>query len=170
MKTSIILSLVAAMPLMAQEPAPAPAQAPACNCPCRMHHPGFEARKAKCLEKFDTNKDGQLDDQEKEAMKAAREARRAEHRAKFMEKFDTNKDGQLDEQEKEAVKAAFEARRGERGDRPHGPHHKGACGRPHGPRPKGACGCPHGPRPEGARCPAGDAPKPPVPAPAPAAE
>ena len=35
---------------------------------------GREGHRAKMLERFDTNKDGQLDDQEREAAKAARKA------------------------------------------------------------------------------------------------
>ena len=76
----------------------------------------FEARKAKFMEKFDTDKDGKISDAEKEAIKAAREARKAEMKAKFMEKFDTNKDGQLSDEEKAAAKAEF----GKRGPRRHG--------------------------------------------------
>ncbi len=81
------------------------------------------------LEKFDANKDGQLDEQEKAAMKAAREARHAEMKQKMLEKFDANKDGQLDEQEKAAMKAEFEAR--------HGKHEGKPC--PHGRGPAMPC-------------------------------
>ena len=81
----------------------------------------FEARKAKFMEKFDTDKDGQISDAEKEAIKAAHEARKAEMKAKFMEKFDADKDGQISDAEKEAIKAEF----GKRGPRRHG-----KCGGP----------------------------------------
>ena len=68
--------------------------------------------KAKFMEKFDADKDGQLSDAEKEAvkadMKAKFEARHAEMKAKLMEKFDADKDGQLSDAEKEAMKADFE--------------------------------------------------------------
>lgn len=47
-----------------------------------------EARKARMLEKFDTNKDGTLDDTERAA---AKEARATE----MFQKLDTNKDGKL---------------------------------------------------------------------------
>ena len=80
----------------------------------------FEARKAKFMEKFDTDKDGQISDAEKEAIKAAHEAHKAEMKAKFMEKFDTDKDGQISDAEKEAIKAEF----GKRGPR----HHGKCCG------------------------------------------
>ena len=85
----------------------------------------FEARKAKFMEKFDTDKDGQISDAEKEAIKAAHEARKAEMKAKFMEKFDTDKDGQISDAEKEAIKAEF-GKCGPR--RPHGPRHGKCCG------------------------------------------
>jgi len=78
--------------------------------------------KAKILEKFDTNKDGQLDETEKAALKKAMAERRAngegkgkskkgDMRKKIMEKFDTNGDGQLDETEKAALKKAMAERR-----------------------------------------------------------
>ena len=90
MKKFFLFALVAALPLMAQEAAP---QQQPCNCGCnegkpcecapvcpdkkaafqRMHRFTEEQKaafRAKMLEKFDTNKDGQLDDSEKEAMKA----------------------------------------------------------------------------------------------------
>ena len=74
----------------------------------------------KIMEKFDTNKDGKLDETEKAALKKAMEERRAngegkgkkgDKRKKIMEKFDTNKDGKLDEAEKAALKKAMEERR-----------------------------------------------------------
>lgn len=91
MKKSILIALFAAMPLFAQEAAPeaaAPAPAPEAaaapeagqpGCGCRRHHgqrPELTEEqkaefRARMLEKFDTNKDGQLDEQEKEAMRAA---------------------------------------------------------------------------------------------------
>ncbi len=143
MKNILIALAVAALPALAQD-APAPCQkecgAPKCHRPCGPK-PGMHKH---MMEKFDANKDGQLDEQEKEAMKAEFEAKKAERKAKFMEKFDVNKDGQIDDQEKEAIKAEFEARQGKpgckgpRGHHPHGPKPgcKGPRGhRPHGPNP-----------------------------------
>ena len=49
------------------------------------------------LQKYDTNKDGKLDDTEKAAMNADFKAKRAERKAEMLAKFDTNKDGKLDE-------------------------------------------------------------------------
>ena len=107
---SLLLTLIAAsMPIMAQETAPAPAPDPAPQPPPACHKPHFKH----ILAKFDANKDGQLDEQEKAAMKTAFEARKAEFEKKMLEKFDANKDGQLDDQEKAAMKAAFEARKAE---------------------------------------------------------
>ena len=147
MKKSLLVSLFAAMPLMAQD---CPAKADCCpkhpGCFGMMHRPHghrpeltdeqkaemkakFEARRAEMLARFDADKDGKLSCEER---KAAHEARKAEMKAKFMEKFDTDKDGQISDAEKEAIKAEF----GKRGPRRHGK----CCG-PKGPRP-------HGPRPE----------------------
>ncbi len=88
----------------------------------------------KMLEKFDKNGDGQLSADEKEAAKAAFEARKGgkpgekgfngkggrgkdfggKGREAMMKKFDTNSDGKLDETEKAAAKEAFQKRREEK--------------------------------------------------------
>ena len=54
------------------------------------------------MEKFDANGDGQLDEAERAAMRAAREARHAE----MMKKLDTNGDGAVDDAERQAARAA----------------------------------------------------------------
>lgn len=59
---------------------------------------------AKVLEKFDKNKDGKLDAEEKAAMKKENE----EHRKEMLKKFDKNGDGKLDETERAAAKEAGE--------------------------------------------------------------
>ena len=144
MKKSILIALFAAMPLFAQEAAPeaaAPAPAPEAaaapeagqpGCGCRRHHgqrPELTEEqkaefRARMLEKFDTNKDGQLDEQEKEAMRAAHRAHRGEGRC-----------GKGPRPE------------GKPGCCPKGPRPEGRCGK--GPRPEGKPGCcPKGPRPE----------------------
>ncbi len=123
MSKNIIIALaVAALPVFAQDAAPQPPCAPK---PCAPHHcQGKNGMPKPLLEKFDANKDGQLDEQEKAAMKADFEARHAEMKQKMLEKFDANKDGQLDEQEKAAMKADFEARHGKPcGKGPRGHHH-----------------------------------------------
>ncbi len=125
MKKSILIILTAALPLLAQEaPGTEPQTAPEGAKPAwnKQARPGKGGKRF--VEKYDTNKDGQLDDSEKQAMKdafkarqAEAEAKMAEGRQKFMEKFDANKDGKLDEQEKEAMKMGMksdmEARRAE---------------------------------------------------------
>ena len=55
---------------------------------------------AKVLEKYDKNKNGVLDADEKEAMKKDRQ--------EALKKFDKNGDGKLDEQERAAAKEASE--------------------------------------------------------------
>ncbi len=57
----------------------------------------------KVLEKFDTNRDGQLDEAERQAMREARRARKEARREEMLAKFDANRDGQLDEIEREAA-------------------------------------------------------------------
>ncbi|MEO8706331.1 MAG: hypothetical protein ABI867_40250 [Kofleriaceae bacterium] len=52
-------------------------------------------------EKFDTNKDGKLDDAERAQMKEER----AKHRAATVAKFDSNNDGKLDDTERNAMQA-----------------------------------------------------------------
>jgi len=56
--------------------------------------------KGRILEKYDANKNGVLDPEEKAAFERDREARRAE----FMKKFDTDGDGQLNDAEKTAMR------------------------------------------------------------------
>ena len=70
------------------------------------------------LERFDTNKDGQLDKQELEAADREREDREQAMKARVLERFDANKNGVLDPEEKEAARKEFGGRRGHRG--PHG--------------------------------------------------
>jgi hypothetical protein len=52
------------------------------------------------VQKFDTNKDGKLDDSERAAMKAAFKAKRDAHKKEMLAQFDTNKDGKLDDGER----------------------------------------------------------------------
>lgn len=92
--------------------------------PCHKPHPKL---REKILEKFDADGDGQLNEAEREAAKAAMQERRGERHERLMEKFDANGDGQLDDAEKAAAKEALKEFRekhcgcnGESGDRPHG--------------------------------------------------
>ena len=52
--------------------------------------------RAEMLEKYDANKDGKLDDNEREAARAAR-------KAEMLQRFDTDKDGELSDSEREAA-------------------------------------------------------------------
>ena len=126
MKKALLIALFAAMPLMAQDAPQKPCCAPQKPCCMKMHR-GHRPQlteeqkaemKAKFMEKFDADKDGQISDAEKAAikaefeakkaeMKAKFEAKKAERKAKFMEKFDTDKDGKISDAEKEAIKAEF---------------------------------------------------------------
>ena len=64
------------------------------------------------LKKFDKDGDGKLNDEEKAAWKAAREA---EKKAQ-LEKYDTNKDGKLSDEEKAAMKADHEKHKKDKKD------------------------------------------------------
>jgi len=168
MHKTLLLAVVAALPVLAQGEAPEPrdfAEQPrhwgaAGEMPNRPNRADFHK---KMLEKYDADKDGQLSDAEKEAMKTDMEKRRAEGkncpgvrddrnpkaphgerpnreemREKMLEKYDADKDGQLSDAEKEAMKA----------DRPH-------RGRGHGKGrgPKGPRGPQRGEAPQGADVP-----------------
>jgi len=63
------------------------------------HDHGGWSREA-ILEKYDVNKNGQIDPDEKAAMDRDREARREE----FIKRFDTDGDGQLSETERQAAR------------------------------------------------------------------
>jgi EF-hand domain pair len=62
------------------------------------------AARGEILQKYDTNKDGKLDDTEKATMKADFQAKREQRKAEMLAKFDTNKDGKLDDTEKAAMR------------------------------------------------------------------
>ena len=62
---------------------------------------------AKRFTKFDANKDGKLDDNERATMKAEHEARRAE----MLQRFDTDKDGKLSDSEREAMRNEMHGQR-----------------------------------------------------------
>ena len=64
------------------------------------------AGRAEMLQKYDTNKDGKLDDSEKAAMRADFQAKHEQRKAEMLAKFDTNKDGKLDDTEKAAMRDA----------------------------------------------------------------
>jgi 5-hydroxyisourate hydrolase-like protein (transthyretin family) len=65
---------------------------------------GGGAPRAEILQKYDTNKDGKLDDSEKAVLKADFQAKREQKKAEMLAKFDTNKNGKLDDSEKAAMR------------------------------------------------------------------
>jgi Ca2+-binding EF-hand superfamily protein len=65
---------------------------------------GNDADRQTLIQKFDTNGDGKLDDNERAQMKAAFAAKRAERQKEALAKYDTNKDGQLDATERKAMR------------------------------------------------------------------
>lgn len=86
------------------------------------------------IEKFDADKDGKLNKEEREAARAAREkefdkdgdgklndeerkAMREDGHKKLLEKFDTDKDGKLSEEERKAIPQRPKGDRGPKGDK-----------------------------------------------------
>jgi hypothetical protein len=61
------------------------------------------------VKKYDVNKDGVLDEQEKAALEADKAKKTAAMEAKRLKRFDANKDGTLDESELAAESAAKQA-------------------------------------------------------------
>ena len=59
--------------------------------------------RAEVIQKYDTNKDGQLSDQEKTALRADMKAKHEQMKQQMLTKFDTNKDGKLDDAERQAA-------------------------------------------------------------------
>jgi Ca2+-binding EF-hand superfamily protein len=62
-------------------------------------------RRENLLEKYDKNKNGKLDPEEREAVRKDREADR-------LKRFDKNGDGKLDKEEQEAARSELRKRRG----------------------------------------------------------
>ncbi len=60
--------------------------------------------KAAVMQKYDTNKDGKLDDAEKVQLRADMKAKHEAKKAEMLAKFDINKDGKLDGTERVAMK------------------------------------------------------------------
>jgi len=61
------------------------------------------------LEKYDTNHDGVISEEEKEAGQAAAKAAREARRQEELEKYDENKDGKINRDERAKIKADREA-------------------------------------------------------------
>ena len=133
MKNTIIVALFAALSVSAQDaaPQPRPHWGAAGEMPAaRKGRPDMHKR---MLEKFDADKDGQLSEVEKEAMKAEFGKKRGERgprpegmehpgnrrrphneRPEMLEKFDADKDGQLSPEEHKALRESAPKFRGER--------------------------------------------------------
>ena len=82
------------------------------------------ARRAEMMKKFDTNKNGTLDPEEKEKLKEEMQNRRGgrnrkewtpEQRAEMLKKFDKDGDGTLSDTEKATLRADMQNRRGDTG-------------------------------------------------------
>ena len=63
------------------------------------------------MDKYDTNKDGKLDDTEKAALKADADKLREARHKEMLAKWDKDGDGKLSDEEKEAMKTAVKAER-----------------------------------------------------------
>ena len=61
-------------------------------------------RKAAILQKYDANGDGQLDAQERAAMRADFQAKRQARKQEMLAKYDTNKDGKLEPAERQVMR------------------------------------------------------------------
>ena len=167
MKTSLIIAIVSSLPLLAQEPAPqpeAPAPAPQgeqaqpqgqgmhrghgrhMQDPRGQRHGMMNPEQQKqMLEKFDTDKDGKLSDEERKAMREefmknrlqrpqvpgqpgaqGPQDPRGQHRGmmdperqkQMLEKFDTDKDGKLSDEERKAMREEFMKNRPQRPQMP----------------------------------------------------
>src|SRR2546426_11470960 len=75
------------------------------------NHPMLRQR---LVEKFDANKDGKLDEQERAAAKAFVKDRLLQRKAQIIERFDTNHDGQLSPDERAAARETIRARQAQR--------------------------------------------------------
>jgi hypothetical protein len=76
--------------------------------------PSTEPVPPSILKRYDRNKDGALDENERakwESDKAAARAKYQKERAEMLERFDTNKDGRISEEERAAAKLAMERMR-----------------------------------------------------------
>ena len=163
MKTSLIIAIVSSLPLLAQEPAAPQGDQPQAESQGMHRHHGRHMQgprgprrgmmdpeqQKQMLEKFDTDKDGKLSDEERKAMReefmknrpqmpgqpGAQGPRGPRHgmmdpeqQKQMLEKFDVDKDGKLSDEERKAMREEFMK------NRPQGPRgHRGFHG-PHGPQ------------------------------------
>jgi hypothetical protein len=80
-------------------------------------HGGRHAMRQKLVERFDTNRNGQLEPAEKAEAERFLAARKAERQQKRIARFDTNRDGQLDTAEVAAADAFRAQKKAERRQR-----------------------------------------------------
>ncbi|MBR2125357.1 MAG: hypothetical protein IJ943_01315 [Akkermansia sp.] len=167
MKNTLIAALIVSLPVLAQD-APQPEGTPIAPQSRHWGAGGMMPRRnmsaedcaamrenirRRMLERFDTDKDGQLSDEERAAARAQMGSRRPHgerahrpqgpagnahpgnrrrphgERQELIQSFDTDGNGQLSEAEREALRTAIQNRRAERAQR--GPHRP----RPEGHRP-----------------------------------
>ena len=69
------------------------------------------------LKRFDKDGDGQLSDEERQAMRETLQARMEERRKQMLEEFDTDKDGKLSPEEREKAREAQKAKMLEKFDK-----------------------------------------------------
>lgn len=127
MKNTLIAALIVALPTLAQEQPAPPSHWGAAGA---MPTPGKRAdMHARMLQKFDADKDGKLNENEKATMREemAKHPRRKknahhpeggdfrsnqhQHRARILKKFDLDHDGELNESEQAAMKAEHKRHR-----------------------------------------------------------
>jgi len=70
---------------------------------------GKDANRAAVMEKFDTDKDGKLSEDERKAMQEARRAKVDEFRKEMITKYDKDGDGELNEEERTTARTARQA-------------------------------------------------------------
>lgn len=73
----------------------------------------FDARRRQFELLYDKNKDGELSDEERDALQEEFRKRGEQRRQEFMKQWDKNGDGEIDESEREAIRADFDKRRQE---------------------------------------------------------
>lgn len=119
MKNLIILSLFAALPLVAQD-----ADAAKNDSARQQEHGNREAHRQRLIEHFDKDGDGKLNDEEKAAMQQFLEQRRKNRgerrggprpsREEMIQRFDKDGDGELNEEERKNMREELRRRRHER--------------------------------------------------------